>query len=83
VHYLAQQPLNHLLADDAILLARQFCDRLRDRVDHFVGFTGSGQKRDLGDPSLALSDGCNGLRTRSLKLASRVKRRKRRNGFRQ
>jgi hypothetical protein len=26
------------------------------------------QKRDLGDPSLALSDGCNGLRTRSLKL---------------
>ena len=30
----------------------------------------SGQKRDLGDPSLALSDGCNGLRTRSLKLAS-------------
>ena len=30
----------------------------------------SGQKRDLGDPSLALSDGCNGLRTRSLKLAA-------------
>src|SRR5262249_16303883 len=30
----------------------------------------SGQKRDLGDPSLALSDGCNGLRIRSLKLAS-------------
>jgi hypothetical protein len=29
-----------------------------------------GQKRDLGDPSLALSDGCNGLRARSLKLAS-------------
>jgi hypothetical protein len=27
----------------------------------------SGQKRDLGDPSLALSDGCNGLRARSLK----------------
>jgi hypothetical protein len=27
----------------------------------------STQKRDLGDPSLALSDGCNGLRTRSLK----------------
>ena len=26
-----------------------------------------GQKRDLGDPSPALSDGCNGLRTRSLK----------------
>ena len=29
------------------------------------------QKRNsLRDPSLALSDGCNGLRTRSLKLAS-------------
>ena len=27
----------------------------------------SGQTRDLRDPSLALSDGCNGLRTRSLK----------------
>ena len=26
-----------------------------------------GQKRNLGDPSPALSDGCNGLRTRSLK----------------
>ena len=25
------------------------------------------QKRDPGDPSLALSDGCNGFRTRSLK----------------
>jgi hypothetical protein len=40
VHYLLHQPLDHLLADDAILLARQFCDRLRDRVDHFVGLTG-------------------------------------------
>ena len=29
VHYLAHQLLNHLLADDAILLARQFCDCLR------------------------------------------------------
>jgi hypothetical protein len=38
----------------------------------------SAQKRDLGDPSLALSNGCNGLRVRWLKLASRVKRRKRR-----
>jgi hypothetical protein len=27
---LAHQLLNHLLVDDAILLARQFCDRLRD-----------------------------------------------------
>ena len=40
VHYLLHQLLDHLLADDAILLARQFCDRLRDRVDHFVGFIG-------------------------------------------
>jgi len=31
VHY-PSQLLDHLLADDAILLARQFCDRLRDRV---------------------------------------------------
>jgi hypothetical protein len=28
VHYLAHQLLNHLLADDAILLACQFCDGL-------------------------------------------------------
>jgi hypothetical protein len=40
VHYLPHQQLDDLLADDAILLARQFCDCLRDRVDHFVGFTG-------------------------------------------
>jgi hypothetical protein len=32
VHYLLHQLLNHLLADDAILLARQFCDCLRDRA---------------------------------------------------
>ena len=32
--------LDHLLADDTILLARQFCDCLRDRVDHFICFTG-------------------------------------------
>ena len=37
---LAHQLLNDLLADDAILLARQFCDCLRDRVDHFIGFIG-------------------------------------------
>jgi hypothetical protein len=36
-------------------------------LDHFDrGTRCSGQKRDLGDPSLALSDGCNGLRMRSL-----------------
>jgi hypothetical protein len=40
VHYLPHQLLNHLLADDAILLARQFCDCLRDRVDDFIRFIG-------------------------------------------
>ena len=40
VHYLPHQLLNHLLADDAILLARQFCDCLCDRVDDFIGFRG-------------------------------------------
>jgi hypothetical protein len=40
VHYLPHQLLDHLLADDTILLARQFRNRLRDRVDHFVSFTG-------------------------------------------
>jgi hypothetical protein len=40
VHYLPHQLLDHLLADDAILLARRFCDRLRDRVDDFIGFIG-------------------------------------------
>ena len=38
VYYLPHQMFDHLLADDAILLARQFCDR--DRVDDFIGFTG-------------------------------------------
>ena len=40
VHYLPHQLLDHLLADDAILLARQFCDCLRDRVDDFICFIG-------------------------------------------
>ena len=40
VHYLPHQLLNQLLADDAILLARQFCDCLRDRVDDFICFGG-------------------------------------------
>jgi hypothetical protein len=31
---------DHLLADEPILLARQFCDRLRDRVDDFICFVG-------------------------------------------
>ena len=40
VHYLLHQLLNHLLSNDPILLAGQFCDRLRDRVDHFIRFIG-------------------------------------------
>ena len=40
VHYLPHQPLNQLLADGAILLARQFCDCLRYRVDDFICFRG-------------------------------------------
>ena len=40
VHYLAHQLFDHLLADEAILLACQFSDRLRDRVDHFICFVG-------------------------------------------
>ena len=40
VHYLAHQLLDHLLADEAILLACQFCDCLRDRVDDFIRFSG-------------------------------------------
>jgi hypothetical protein len=37
---LLHQLLNHMLANDPILLARQFCDCLRDRVDHFIRFIG-------------------------------------------
>ena len=37
---LAHQFLNHLLPDDAILLARQFCDCLRDRINDFICFRG-------------------------------------------
>ena len=40
VHNLAHQLLDHLLADDRILLARQFCDRLRDRINDFICFRG-------------------------------------------
>ena len=38
VHNLAHQLLDHLLTDEPILLARQFCDR--DRVDDFICFLG-------------------------------------------
>ena len=40
VHYLSHQLLDHLLADHAILLARQFCDCLRDRINDFICFRG-------------------------------------------
>ena len=40
VHYLPHQLLDHLLTDDAILLARQFCDCLRDRINDFICFRG-------------------------------------------
>ena len=40
VHDLVHQLLDHLLADDAILLACQFCDCLRDRVNDFICFSG-------------------------------------------
>jgi hypothetical protein len=40
VHDLPHQLLDHSLADEPILLARQFCDCLRDRVDHFIYFIG-------------------------------------------
>jgi hypothetical protein len=47
------------------IICRINCSTIRPRHTRC-----SGQKRDLGDPSLALSDGCNGFRARSLKLAS-------------
>ena len=40
VHYLAHQLLDHLLPDHAILTARQFSDRLGDRVNYFICFSG-------------------------------------------
>ena len=33
----AASTAHHLLADDPILLACQFCDRLRDRINDFIG----------------------------------------------
>jgi hypothetical protein len=40
VHYLVHQLLDDLLTDDAILLARQFCDCFRDRINYFICFSG-------------------------------------------
>jgi hypothetical protein len=54
VHYLLHQMLNHLLLDDAALLARQFCDCLRNCVDDSqLGFLRrSGRQRDrLAQPT--------------------------------
>ena len=39
-HNLAHQLPNHLLPDDPTLLARQFCDCLRDRINDIIGFIG-------------------------------------------
>ena len=39
-HDLMHQMFDHLLSDEPILLARHFCDCLRDRVDHFIRFRG-------------------------------------------
>ena len=38
--HLAHQLLDHVPVDDPILLARQFCDCLRDRIDHLICFIG-------------------------------------------
>jgi hypothetical protein len=46
---LLHQLLDHLLADNAILLARPLSDRLRDRVHDFIGFGGI----DLSKPAVA------------------------------
>ena len=40
LHNLVHQLFDHLLADEAILLACQFSDRLRDRVKDFICFSG-------------------------------------------
>ena len=40
VHDLAHQLLDHLLTDEPILLARQFCDCLRDRINDVICFIG-------------------------------------------
>jgi hypothetical protein len=43
LHYLLHQVLDHLLPDDAALLARHFCDCLRDSVDDFICFSPAGE----------------------------------------
>jgi hypothetical protein len=43
VHYLLHQMLNHLLPDEAILLARQLCDCLRDRINDVICFSPAGE----------------------------------------
>ena len=39
-HDCMHQVFDHLLADNAILLASQFCDCLRDRINDFICFRG-------------------------------------------
>ena len=41
-----------------------------EMLSYFSEELAANASRGLGDPSLALSDGCNGLRTRSVKLTS-------------
>ena len=72
VHYLSHQLLEHLLANDAILLARYFSDGLGDRVDDFVCFSAIDFVTHAAAAILVSESG-----------ATRVKRKKRRNGFRQ
>ena len=102
--YSSRRPEPPVSASRVSCLRGSFFRRNYSRAARSTGCIG--QKRDLGDPSLALSDGCNGLRTdRSSSLPTvrtviplrrlpprrswfqspvpRVKRRKRRNGFRQ
>jgi hypothetical protein len=90
VHYLLHQLLDHLLADDAILLARQFCDCLGDCVDNFVRFSGIDFVRAcLSYSSIVVVRTVIPLRRPPPQRSwfqspvPRVKRRKRRNGFRQ
>ena len=40
VHYPTHQVFDHLLTDHATLLARQFFDCLRDRINDFICFRG-------------------------------------------
>ena len=60
-------PVLRVRADCAGRFFRRNYSRADDGGTIDRGTRCSCQKRDLGDPALALSDGCNGLRMRSLK----------------